>query len=143
MRRIIGVVGVVAITIGSLVGFASGVNGPATATDPQSRGQYLVERVGICQDCHSPRDDAGAFLPDQWLGGAPIGFTPTTPMPWAGMAPPIAGLPTMSHEQAVHFMMSGEKPDGTEARPPHPEYRLNREDAEAVVTYLKSLTSQD
>jgi hypothetical protein len=45
----------------------------------------------------------------------------------------------MSHEQGVHFLMTGEKPDGSHPRPPMPEYRLDRDDAEAVVTYLKSL----
>jgi mono/diheme cytochrome c family protein len=116
--------------------------GPASAgrDEPrETRGRYLVERVGICQDCHSPRDERGTFLRDRWLGGAPITFKPVAPMPWAEMAPPIAGLPTMSHAQAVHFLMSGERPDGTQARPPHPEYRLNPEDAEAVVAYLESL----
>lgn len=135
MKRAIGVS---AIAVCVFAGFASGEDGAR-----QAYGQYLVERVGICQDCHSPRDEAGSFLPDQWLGGAPITFKPTAPMPWAVVAPPIAGLPTMSPEQAVHFMMSGERPDGTQARPPHPEYRLTREDAEAVVTYLKSLAPAD
>ena len=67
-------------------------------------------------------------------------------MPWQGrlyalpeMAPPIAGLPTMTDQQAVTYMMTGEKPDGTESRPPMPEYRLTREDALAVVAYLRSL----
>jgi mono/diheme cytochrome c family protein len=105
----------------------------------EERGQYLVEAVGMCQDCHSPRDTQGAFVQAQWLGGAPIGFSPLSAMPWAEMAPPIAGLPTMSHQQGVHFLMSGQKPDGSRARPPMPEYRFSRDDAEAVVAYLRSL----
>jgi mono/diheme cytochrome c family protein len=132
MRRAIGAAAIAAC---ALAGVAS-----AGEDEPrETRGRYLVERVGMCQDCHSPRDETGVFLRDQWLGGAPIAFTPVAPMPWAGMAPPIAGLPTMSHTQAVHFLMGGERPDGTRARPPHPEYRLKQEDAEAVVAYLESL----
>ena len=105
----------------------------------EERGRYLVERVGMCQDCHTPRDDRGVFVTAQWLAGAVVGFSPLAEMPWAEMAPPIAGLPTMSHEQGVRFLMRGERPDGSHARPPMPEYRLSREDAEAVVAYLQSL----
>jgi hypothetical protein len=77
-------------------------------------------------------------LSEEWAG-APIDFTSSLPMPWAEMAPPIAGLPTMTDQQAVRYLMTGDKPDGTQSRPPMPEYRLTREDAMAVVAYLKSL----
>jgi mono/diheme cytochrome c family protein len=93
----------------------------------------------MCQDCHSPRDEAGAFVRAQWLAGAAVGFSPLAAMPWAEVAPPIAGLPTMSHQQGVRFLMSGERPDGSHPRPPMPEYRFSQEDAEAVVEYLRSL----
>jgi mono/diheme cytochrome c family protein len=118
---------------------ASGAEEQGVARSREARGEYLVERVGMCQDCHSPRNAEGFFFEDQWLAGAPIDFTPSLPMPWAEMAPPIAGLPTMTDQQAVTYMMTGEKPDGTESRPPMPEYRLTREDALAVVAYLRSL----
>jgi mono/diheme cytochrome c family protein len=108
-----------------------------------SRGEYLVGRVGMCQDCHSPRDAQGALAKEQWLSGAPIDFTPSVPMPWAETAPPIAGLPTMTGDQAIRFLMTGERPDGSRSRPPMPEYRLTREDAEAVVDYLMSLAPRD
>ena len=114
-----------------------------TLPERVARGQYLVERVGMCQDCHSPRNAEGVFVIDQWMTGAAIGFTPTVPMPWAELAPPIAGLPTMTEDEAVLFMTSGEKPDGTRPRPPMPEYRLSLEDARAVVAYLKSLSPPD
>jgi hypothetical protein len=46
----------------------------------------------------------------------------------------------MDDEQAVHFLMSGEKPNGSHPRLPMPEYCFSREDAEAAVGYLRSLT---
>jgi mono/diheme cytochrome c family protein len=104
------------------------------------RGRYLVEGIGLCADCHSPRNEKGEFVTAHWLGGAPIGFTPAVPMPvWAPVAPPIAGLPSMTEAQAVKFLMEGTRPDGTMPRPPMPAYRLNAEDARAMVAYLKSL----
>ncbi len=105
-----------------------------------NRGRYLVEGVGLCADCHSPRNEKGEFVTAHWLRGAPIGFTPAVPMPvWAPVAPPIAGLPSMTAEQAVQFLMEGKRPDGSMPRPPMPAYRLNEADARAMVAYLKSL----
>ncbi len=65
------------------------------------RGEYLVNKVGLCIDCHSPRNERGEFIAGAHLAGAPIGFAPTAPMPWAPVAPPLAGLPTMNDGQAL------------------------------------------
>lgn len=104
-----------------------------------ARGRYLVEGIGLCADCHTPRNEKGEFVMAQWLRGAPIGFTPAMPMPWAPAAPPIAGLPSLAAEDAVKFLMEGKRPDGTMPRPPMPAYRLNEADARAMVAYLKSI----
>jgi mono/diheme cytochrome c family protein len=104
------------------------------------RGEYLVKNVGLCADCHAPRNERGEFVQAQWLMGAPLPFAPTVPMPaWAGVALPIAGLPTMTEAQAAAFLQTGVRPDGTRPRPPMPEFRLNEADARAVAAYLKSL----
>lgn len=88
-----------------------------------ARGKYLVEQVGMCADCHSPRDQKGEFIREKWLQGSELDFKATVPMPkWAAVSPPIAGLPGWS-----------------EANPPMPQYRMTRDDATAVVAYLRSL----
>jgi len=105
-----------------------------------ARGRYLVENVTGCADCHAPRNERGEFIKAQWLMGSPLAFAPTVPMPaWAPVAPAIAGLPTMTEAQAIHFLQTGLRPDGSRPRPPMPEFRLNADDARAVVAYLKSL----
>lgn len=107
-----------------------------------TRGKYIVERTGLCGDCHSPMDEKGNPLPGQALKGAALGFKATVPVPdWVDVAPPIAGLPGWTEEQGVHFLMTGIAPSGKPARPPMPQYRYNREEAEAIVAYLKSLGS--
>ena len=118
----------------------------ATASTPSdsailNRGKYLVENIGMCADCHSPRNERGEFIAEAHLGGAALGFAPLMPMPvWAPVAPPIAGLPTMTDEQAVAFFMSAQRPDGSVPRPPMPAYHLSKDDAVAITTYLKSLS---
>ena len=108
---------------------------------PLERGRYLVERVGMCADCHSPRNERGELIPSAFLGGAPIGFAPQHPIPgWADYAPQLAGIPGHYTEpELLHFLETGVRPDGSYAAPPMPPFRFSRVDAEAVALYLKSL----
>jgi mono/diheme cytochrome c family protein len=121
---------------------------PAEKTAPKpkaspaqvARGKYLVHQVGMCADCHSPRDQKGEFIRERWLQGSELDFKATVPMPkWAAVSPPIAGLPGWSEANAVTFLMTGKDPNGEMADPPMPQYRMSRDDATAVVAYLKSL----
>jgi len=43
-----------------------------------ARGKYLVERVAMCQDCHSPRNERGEFDTSRWLGGSMLAFKPAS-----------------------------------------------------------------
>ena len=105
-----------------------------------ARGKYLVEGVGMCGDCHTPRNERGEPIKEQWLKGAVLDFKPAVPIPvWADKAVDIAGLPGWERNAAIKFMMTGAVPNSVPARPPMPQYRFNRQDATAVVAYLKSL----
>jgi mono/diheme cytochrome c family protein len=105
-----------------------------------SHGKYIVERASMCNDCHTPRDDKGQLIVSQTLQGAPIGSAPLHPMPWAAVAPPIAGVPAnFSTEQMVTFLQTGKRPDGSFPRPPMPPYRFSHADAAAITAYLRTL----
>lgn len=104
-----------------------------------ARGKYLVNNVGMCADCHSARDQKGAFVEEKWLQGSPLMFQPTVEMPWAGTAPPIAGMEGWTDQQAIRFLTTGVDKDGKQPRPPMPEYRFNKADAAAIVAFLRSL----
>jgi hypothetical protein len=61
-------------------------------------------------------------------------------MPFAPVAPPIAGLPTYATDElAVRFLENGTNALGKMSLPPMPQFRLEHEDASAVVAYLRSL----
>jgi mono/diheme cytochrome c family protein len=108
--------------------------------DQIAQGEYLVKAIGQCGDCHTPMNAKGEFIPGQWLRGKKLEFAPTVAMQvWADTSPNIAGLPDWNHEKAVQFFMTGLAPNGQPARPPMPQYKMNRADAEAVVAYLESL----
>ena len=109
--------------------------------DELARGRYLVENVAGCGDCHTPRDAKGALAEDRVLAGAPIGFAPLGPISqWATWAPPLAGLPSgFDQRQLASFLQTGVRPDGSQARAPMPQFRLNAQDARAVAAYVQSL----
>lgn len=132
------------LTLALFAGFVWAENNKTTTTGKTNisqieRGKYLVDGVGKCSDCHTPFTDKGMPDESKLLQGAPIMFKPTVEIPWAEVAPGIAGLPMLSQKDAVAFLMTGKMPDGSMPRPPMPQYRLNKADAEAVVAYLKSL----
>ena len=105
-----------------------------------ARGKYLVEGVGMCGDCHTPHNDKGEPVKEQWLKGTVLDFKPTAPVPnWADKSVDIAGLRGWERSAAIKFLMTGAVPNSVPARPPMPQYRFNRQDATAIVAYLQSL----
>jgi hypothetical protein len=60
---------------------------------------------------------------------------------WADVAPRLAGLPPGNDDEIVRLLMTGISRTGRPPRPPMPQFRLTRSDAEAVLAYLKSLSS--
>lgn len=104
-----------------------------------ARGEYLVNNIGGCNDCHTPMTPTGPDMTHA-LQGATLMFAPTIEIPWAPVAPSIAGLPAgYSEEQFIAFMQTGVKPDGSHPRPPMPAFRLNEEDARAMAAYIASV----
>lgn len=104
-----------------------------------ARGEYLVNNIGGCNDCHTPMTPEGPDLAHA-LQGSTLVFAPTIPMPWAPVAPSIAGIPAgYTEEQFIAFMQTGVKPDGSRPLPPMPPFRLNEEDARAMTAYIATV----
>lgn len=106
-----------------------------------ARGQYIVNGVAMCGMCHTPRNDANEIDRGRWLDGAALWLLPAHPdANWPLKAPRIAGTPPGSDEEMVRLLTTGIWKDTGYVRPPMPQFRMSREDAEAVVAYLRSLT---
>jgi mono/diheme cytochrome c family protein len=110
--------------------------------DGISRGKYLVERVAMCIQCHTPRNQTGELLETRYLQGGPVPVSapPNFRIDWAYKAPAIAGLPGYTIQDGIKLLTEGITPNGTVPKAPMPKFRLTRADAEAIVTYLKSLS---
>ena len=125
-----------------LAGAADRDNNAGSIRDKVSRGKYLVESVAMCVQCHTPRSQTGELLETRYLQGGPVPVSapPNFRIEWAYKAPAIAGLPGYTIQDGIKLLMEGVTPDGRTPKAPMPKFRLSRSDAEAVVSYLKSLS---
>ncbi len=116
---------------------------PASAAADVARGRYLVEDVAVCGQCHTPRDSNGNLDRRRWLQGGSVPYLPARPdMDWPINAPRIGGTPPANDADMIKLLTTGIWIDGKRLRLPMPQFRMDRGDAEAVVAYLKSVTSQ-
>ena len=102
------------------------------------RGDYLVNEVARCGDCHTPRDARGELDPARALQGAALWIRPARRGgEWEDKAPDITAsgkAGDWSEEKMTRFLSAGKKSD-----PPMPAYKLTADDARAVTAYLRSL----
>ena len=113
---------------------------PAPQAAVVARGEYLTRHVAMCVQCHTPRDANGNLIETKAFTGAPVPVTsPYQHQPWAFSAPRIAGLGGFTEEQIIALLTTGQATGREKPKPPMPPFRLSREDAEAVVAYLRTV----
>lgn len=99
-------------------------------------GRYLVEALGHCAECHTPRNLVGGLNHARWMRGAP---NPAG----EGRIPPIPD-PRWSAEDIEAFLFSGFTPDfdvvgGQMADVVTHMAQLPAEDRAAIAAYLRAL----
>lgn len=114
------------------------------AEDKVDYGKYLVEEVGKCQECHTPKLDNGQLDKSKWMKGATLDFQPVgTIERWHKTSPDITAAGRLwqrwGEKAMLEYLQTGLTPKGKPADPPMPAYKMKKADAEAVVVYLKSL----
>jgi mono/diheme cytochrome c family protein len=115
---------------------------PALGADARvARGEYLTRHVAMCVQCHTPHKDDGSLDELRLFQGAPVPYErpPFAGMRWASRAPAIAGLPGFTDEDEIALLTTGRRPVGRSPDPPMPPFRFTREDAAAIVAYLRTL----
>lgn len=112
----------------------------ASAEASVEQGRYVANDVAMCVQCHSPRDRRGELVGDRLFEGAPLPVKSpyAGAARWAFTAPNLRNAPGYTEAEFIDFMMSGKRPNGTEARGPMPPFRMSRGDAKAVYDYLMS-----
>ena len=104
-----------------------------------ARGDYLTHKVAMCVECHSPRDERGNIIEADEFTGAPVLISQPYWRPdWATREPNIAGLRGLTDQQFIELLMTGRAGDREPPKRPMPPFRMNREDAEAILAYLRT-----
>ena len=124
---------------------AAGLPVWAAGEDKVARGKYLAEEIGKCQECHTPVNEKGEREQDKAMKGRVLNWTPIVPVAdWHKTSPDITPAGRLwsrwgGEEAIIKYLMTGLTPRGKLAGPPMPAYKMKREDAEAIVEYLKTL----
>jgi mono/diheme cytochrome c family protein len=124
--------------------FTAGPFRPDSARSEKiNRGAYIVQALGHCTECHTPRNLAGALKPELRFAGSTDGAE-------GQLAPnitpdPSTGIGSWSAKDIAFFLKTGSKPDGDVAGGPMGEVidagygNVADSDLDAVAAYLKSL----
>lgn len=110
-------------------------------TPEETRGRYLVEALGHCGECHTPRDALGGMDRARWLAGGPV---PGGKGKFPNITP--AALP-WSERDIVEYLTSGFTPDfdsagGHMALVVENTAHLPESDRAAIAAYLKTVAPE-
>jgi mono/diheme cytochrome c family protein len=101
-----------------------------------NRGAYLVNALGHCGECHTPRNFLGGPKKDRAFGGSNLAKAPNlTP----------TRLKSKGDAEVKEFLLSGMTPDGDVAAESMAEVvrnttsQLTPQDLDAVIAYLRAL----
>lgn len=106
-----------------------------------ARGQYLVESLGHCGECHTPRNAIGSLNTAAWLAGAP---SPEGKGRVPNITPHLDGLGGWSAADIAYYLQTGFTPEfdsvgGVMVDVVENMEHLSAEDRLAIAQYLKAL----
>lgn len=113
----------------------------------RGRGEYIVQHVAACIDCHTPRLPNGELDKTRLLAGAPFadlvpGDDTQGAISAPNLTPDATGLQTWTDDQIKNAFQNGVDADGQPLFPIMPYFvfhNMNADDADAVVAYLRSI----
>jgi mono/diheme cytochrome c family protein len=130
---------------------ACGDKDDTSVESPVARGQYIVDHVAVCQDCHTPRDEMGAPIAAQYLAGAacfaalPSGSCLNT----RNLTNHETGLLNRTDAEIKRMIRDGIRPAATGDEPLSPVmpyyifHNMTDADLDAVVAYLRTVPGVD
>jgi mono/diheme cytochrome c family protein len=124
------------------------------ALDPEpdlARGQYLVDHVTGCADCHTPRDAMGAPILAQYLAGAEcfVRLDNGSCLHTRNLTNHETGLLNRTDEEIERMIVDGIRPSSTGDEALFPVmasfvlHDLEQQDVRAIVAYLRTVPGVD
>jgi len=115
-----------------------------TQDESVARGDYLVNGIVACGNCHTPRNADATAVADMRLAGSFVIEEPE----FKAYAPNITqdqvtGIGSWSDDDIIRAIREGLRPDGRIIGPPMPipSYReMSDSDVRAIVAYLRTVT---
>jgi mono/diheme cytochrome c family protein len=122
-----------------------------TTQSPVERGQYLVNNVAACIDCHTPRDETGQFIPTMFLAGAPcFAELPNgSCLNTRNLTNHETGLANRTDAEIKRMIRDGVRPAVTGDEPLSPVmpyyvfHNISDADLDAIVAYLRTVPGVD
>lgn len=114
-----------------------------------NRGRYLVDALGHCAECHSPRTQLGGLDADRYLAGNPQGPDNDKVPGITGSKAKGKGIGDWSDGDLSLFLEAGLTPDGDVAGGAMGEVvrnttsKLTAEDRAAIVAYLRTVPAKE
>ncbi|MBY6263868.1 c-type cytochrome [Azospirillum sp. 412522] len=114
-----------------------------------NRGRYLVDALGHCGECHSPRGQLGGLDADRYLAGNPQGPDGDKVPGITGSKAKGKGIGDWSDGDLALFLEAGLTPDGDVAGGAMGEVvrnttsKLTADDRAAIVAYLRTVPAKE
>jgi hypothetical protein len=123
--------------------------GDGGLTGIQARGQYLVDHVIACGDCHTPQLPDGTFDMSKYLAGGTC-FIPSADgksclLQSRNLTDDPTGLHSRTDDEIKNMFLNGKRPSATGDQPLFPVmpyyvlHNMKAEDADAIVAYLRTV----
>lgn len=112
------------------------------AETPAERGAYLVNTIGACGNCHTPKGPNGPVAGMELAGGFVIDERPFRAVGSNITPDRETGIGGWTDAQIVDAIRNGRRPDGSIIGPPMPIglYRqISDSDVNAIVAYLRTV----
>ncbi|MBB4954549.1 mono/diheme cytochrome c family protein [Agrobacterium vitis] len=116
----------------------------ANADEQLRHGQYLVEGLGHCGECHTPRNAIGGLKSAEWLAGGP---NPDGDGHIPNITPGSDSIGTWSKDDIATYLETGFTPDfdsvgGSMVEVQKNMAELPAEDRAAIAAYLKAIPAK-
>ena len=135
-------VGMIALALGAALTGTANAQAANAQTDLVKRGDYLVNTIMTCGNCHSPKGPPSAIAGKEFTGGPPFDLPPFTVTPSNITQDKETGIGRWSDADIKKLLRTGMRPNGVPIASVMPVgfYGIITDrDLDAIVAYLRTI----